>query len=274
EIPAQNRPILEPILPSKRAAQPAAELTQRIQNSITDIHYPFFPQELAQIFEARQKQEHLWHTRLMVCTSFYSCIENAATSFKASEDKDLAIMLQENLKSKIVKFAISDADPKAYRYQHKSNTTEHIESNSVNPTLPPKLIVNMSSWSTLVRNGFKNTKAAKSPASQKTTQTQPKSSGHQPNYRLVISPSAIGRIKPVGSGFALSPCTNEAQEALLNAAICLSPFGAKLESATNWTSVSIPTVSKSLYTLNGHVEVTKELLSQEIERVTKMRPSF
>ncbi|KHJ31122.1 putative eka-like protein [Erysiphe necator] len=92
--------------------------------------------------------------------------------------------------------------------------------------------------------------------------------------KLAISPSAIGTIKPVRSGFALSPCTNEAREALLNAAIRLSPFGAKLESATNWTSVLILTVPKSLHTLNGHIEVTKELLSQEIERVTKMCPSF
>ncbi|POS85330.1 hypothetical protein EPUL_003323 [Erysiphe pulchra] len=146
----------------------------------------------------------------------------------------------------------------------------------------------MSSWSTVVRNGFKKTKAVKSPVSQKTKQTQPKSSGHQPNYGLVnnkmpnptqqttkpqdkrlficlsnehdwrklspadileiiviklsVSPSAIGTIKSVRSGFALSPCTNEAREAFLNAAIRLSPFGAKLESATNWTSVLIPTV--------------------------------
>ncbi|POS86059.1 hypothetical protein EPUL_003744, partial [Erysiphe pulchra] len=320
EIPAQNRPILEPVPPSKSAAQHSAESSQVSQDSITDNHHSFLPQELAQIFKSRQKQEQLWHTRLMVCTSFYSCIESVATSFKDGEEKDLAIMLQENLKSTIAKFAASDADPKAYRLQLKSSTTKQIESvkpketsqsvpvavplifsttksgckvqNSVNPTLPPKPIVNMNSWSTVVRNGFKKTKAAKSPASQKITQTQPKSSGHQPNYRLVNNkmPNPTQKTtKPqdkrlfirlpnehdwLRSGFALSPSTNEAREALLNAAIRLTPFRAKLKSATNWTSVLIPTVPKSLDTLNGDVEVTKELLSQEIERVTRMRPSF
>ncbi|POS85376.1 hypothetical protein EPUL_001555 [Erysiphe pulchra] len=184
EIPVQNKPIIEPVPPSKRAAQHTAE---SFQDSITDNHHPFLPQELVQIFKVRQKQEHLWHTRLMVCTSFYSFIECAATSFKDCEDKDLAIMLQENLKSTIAKFAASDADPKAYRPQLKSSNTKHIESvkpkktsqsapvaiprifsttnsgckvqNSVNPTLPPKPIVNMSSWSTAVQNGFKKTKA-------------------------------------------------------------------------------------------------------------------
>ncbi|POS82406.1 hypothetical protein EPUL_004121, partial [Erysiphe pulchra] len=203
-------------------------------------------------------------------------------------------MLQENLKYTLAKFAASDADPKAYRTQLKSMAVIHIFSttnfgckvqNSVNPTLPPKPIVNMSSWSMVVRNRFKKTKAVQSPPQDKRLfirlpnehdwrKLSPAGIREIIVIKLFISPSAIGIIKPVRPGFALSPCTNEAREALLNAAIRLSLSGAKLESATNWTSVLIPTVPKSLHTLNGHVEVTKELPSQEIERVTKMRPPF
>ncbi|POS87059.1 hypothetical protein EPUL_001776 [Erysiphe pulchra] len=139
-------------------------------------------------------------------------------------------MLQENLKSTI---AASDADPKAYRPQLKSNNAKHIES--------VKLRETSQSAPVAVPRIFSTTKSG-----CKVQNT------------------------PVRSGFALSSCTNEAREALLNTAIHLSPFGRKLESATNWTSVLISTVPKSLHTLNGHVEVTKELLSQEKERVTML----
>ncbi|RKF84337.1 putative eka-like protein [Golovinomyces cichoracearum] len=225
----------------------------------------------------------------------------------------MARMLQDNLNSIIAQFAASDADAKAYTPQLITSTTTHTERvkprdvNKSAPVAVPHIFstinsANESSWSTVVRNGFKKTKTATIPASQQETPTQPRSSGHQLDYRLVnnkmpiptqqatrpqdkrlfihltdghdwcklspagireiivnklaISASAIGTIKPVRSGFALSPCTNEARDALLNAAIRLSPFGAKLESATNWTSVLIPTVPKSLHTLNGHVEVS------------------
>ncbi|KHJ32229.1 putative eka-like protein [Erysiphe necator] len=235
----------------------------------------------------------------MVCTSFYSCIENATTSFKDGEDKDMARMLQDNLKSTIVQSAASDADTKVYTPRLITSTTTHTE--RVKPREP---IANESSWSTVFRNRFKKTKTATIPASQQKTPTQPRSSGHQLDHRLVnnkmpfstqqatrpqdkrlfirltdghdwrkLSPAGIHEI--IVNKLAISPSAiSTIKPALLNAAIRLSPFGAKLESATNWILVLIPTVPKSLHTLNGLVEVTKELLSQEIERVTKMRPSF
>ena len=43
KIPAQNRPILEPVPPLKRAASHAVESSQISQDSITDNHHPFLP---------------------------------------------------------------------------------------------------------------------------------------------------------------------------------------------------------------------------------------
>ncbi|POS82481.1 hypothetical protein EPUL_005631, partial [Erysiphe pulchra] len=51
--------------------------------------------------------------------------------------------------------------------------------------------------------------------------------------KLAISPSSFGKIKPVNSGFALSPCSSEARETILNAGNGLFLSGAKLEAATN-----------------------------------------
>lgn len=53
--------------------------------------------------------------------------------------------------------------------------------------------------------------------------------------KLSISHFTMGIIELVRSDFAKSPFTNEAREALLNAATSLFPFGAKLEPASNRT---------------------------------------
>ncbi|KHJ30213.1 putative eka-like protein [Erysiphe necator] len=91
--------------------------------------------------------------------------------------------------------------------------------------------------------------------------------------RLSISPAQIGTIKPVRSGFAISPRNNFTREELLKAAVRLSPADAKLEAASNWISVMIPTVPISISTEKGRIEITKEMLANEIERVSSMRPA-
>ncbi|KHJ31883.1 putative eka-like protein [Erysiphe necator] len=91
--------------------------------------------------------------------------------------------------------------------------------------------------------------------------------------KLHISPSLIGRIKPVHSGFALSPCSAEAREEILKAENGLFLSGAKLETATNWVSVLVPTVPAFVNMEQGVVEVSKDMLSDEIERVSSMRPA-
>lgn len=90
--------------------------------------------------------------------------------------------------------------------------------------------------------------------------------------RLIVSPASIGLIKPVHSGFALTPSNTEAREKLLKASGGLFLSGAKLEPATQWQPVLLPTVPTSINTLQGRVEVTKSMLIDEIERVTSVRP--
>ncbi|POS82134.1 hypothetical protein EPUL_006813, partial [Erysiphe pulchra] len=91
--------------------------------------------------------------------------------------------------------------------------------------------------------------------------------------KLSISPSLIGRIKPVHSGFALSPCSTEAREAILKAGNGLFLSGAKLESATNWVPVIIPTVPSSIRKEHGDLEVNSSMLADEVERVCSVRPA-
>ncbi|KHJ30373.1 putative eka-like protein [Erysiphe necator] len=89
----------------------------------------------------------------------------------------------------------------------------------------------------------------------------------------MISPSLIGKIKPVRSGFALSPCSTEARDTIWNAGNGLFLTGAKLEPATNWVSVLIPTVPSKIRKQHGEVEINSSLLSDEIKRVCSVRPT-
>ncbi|KHJ34077.1 putative eka-like protein [Erysiphe necator] len=91
--------------------------------------------------------------------------------------------------------------------------------------------------------------------------------------KLSILPPSISMIKPVRSGFAPSPRNDETRQELLKGAILLSPFDAKLEAESNWTPIMVLTVPKSIQTLEGKLEVTKEMLSNEIKRVSLVRPA-
>lgn len=91
--------------------------------------------------------------------------------------------------------------------------------------------------------------------------------------KLSISPTLIGKIKLVHSGFALSPCSSEAQENILKAGNGLFLTGAKLEPATNWVPILVPTVPATICMEHGKVEITKSMLSDEIERICSIRPS-
>ncbi|KHJ30732.1 putative eka-like protein [Erysiphe necator] len=91
--------------------------------------------------------------------------------------------------------------------------------------------------------------------------------------KLHILPKLIGKIKPVHPGLALSPCNLEAREEILKAGNGLFLSGAKLEAATNWISVLIPTVPAFVHMEHGKVEVSKSMLSDEIERVCSERPA-
>lgn len=83
----------------------------------------------------------------------------------------------------------------------------------------------------------------------------------------------MGLIKPVRAGFAIRLCINEARNELLKAAVRLTSFDAKLETASNWLPVIILTVPKFIVTLVEEKEITKDMLSDEVERVTSLHPA-
>ncbi|POS85985.1 hypothetical protein EPUL_004167 [Erysiphe pulchra] len=91
--------------------------------------------------------------------------------------------------------------------------------------------------------------------------------------QLVVFPALIRLIKPVRTGFVISPCSSGAREALFRTIFGLRDTGAKLEPASNWVPLVGPTVPKFIRTIQGQTKVTKEILASEIERVTSIRPT-
>ncbi|POS82261.1 hypothetical protein EPUL_005424, partial [Erysiphe pulchra] len=91
--------------------------------------------------------------------------------------------------------------------------------------------------------------------------------------KLAISPSLFGKIKPVHSGFALSPCSTEARETILKVGNGLFLLEAKLEPATNWIPVMIPTAPASIRKAQGEIEVSNSILIDDVEWVCSVRPA-
>ncbi|KHJ30729.1 putative eka-like protein [Erysiphe necator] len=91
--------------------------------------------------------------------------------------------------------------------------------------------------------------------------------------KLSTSPTLIGKIKPVNSGLALSPYSTEARKKILNAGNGLFLTGAKLEAATNWVTVLIPTALAVIRKELGKVEVINIMLADEVGRVCSIWPA-
>lgn len=67
--------------------------------------------------------------------------------------------------------------------------------------------------------------------------------------------------------------STETREAVLKARTSHFLTRAKLDQAINWTPIIIPTVPSSIRKVQGEVEVSRSMLTDEIERVCSIRPA-
>ncbi|POS82461.1 hypothetical protein EPUL_004971, partial [Erysiphe pulchra] len=104
--PVTYRRILEPVLPSKRAAPDVVDLATSNQTIEVDQAQQYLPREFAEIFAARQRQEH-------ACT---------VASIQKGEEREMAKSVQAYLRNAISKFAISDEIPSVPKILAETNT--------------------------------------------------------------------------------------------------------------------------------------------------------
>ncbi|POS83235.1 hypothetical protein EPUL_006328, partial [Erysiphe pulchra] len=240
-----------------------------------------------------------------IAKTIQTYLRNAISEFAASETTPL--LSKGHLTSNTIKILgnmKTNLPPKPTAFSITSRISKGQTESSIQPAnshTPNNTPTAGISWSSVVRNGNKKSRTTPVPKLQTTpailvnkNSVQPtfnntnKSTSHikEPNAKpedkrlfirlpvehewrklspagireivfkkFSISSTLIGTIKPVRSGFALSPRNNDTQ------------------TASNWIPIMIPTVPVSIGTEKGRVEVTKEMLADEIERVTSVRPS-
>ncbi|POS85556.1 hypothetical protein EPUL_003844 [Erysiphe pulchra] len=297
KIPPSNkielgRQILKPVAPSKR---PISERPLHNSWKNSDTANAFLPQELAEIIANRQRRDPNFAAadssppppRVPIHTRPNKGNGNESNKGKI-KDKNLS------------KIAVATPRIASNQYSNLS-TSKEIE-------LPRIIINNDRPWASVVRKGQKKARAVQnsnihvtarnkeSPrASHKDNSSTSRSDKrlfvrlpHDHEWRnlspagirevivkkLQISSSLIGKIKPVHSGFALSPCNTEARETILKVGNGLFLLGAKLEPATNLVPILIPTIPSSIRMEQGQVDVNNSMLADEIERVCLIRPAY
>ncbi|POS84068.1 hypothetical protein EPUL_003472, partial [Erysiphe pulchra] len=206
--------------------------------------------ELAEIFAIQQHRERAWHACLLICTTAISSIDSTLACFKDEIEKEEAAAFKEYLHLAIANSAAVDTSPTHQKSHHTLDRQESILSvdSSVRKaqeifSLPkaPQAVEN--TWAIVARKCKKKARRKLSPAGIREVIVK----------KLSILPALFGKIKPVHSGFALSPCSTEARETILNAGNGLLLSGAKLEAANNWIPVIIPTVPSTIRKEQGEV---------------------
>ncbi|POS84115.1 hypothetical protein EPUL_002931 [Erysiphe pulchra] len=276
-----NRKILKPAIPSKRLMQ---EKTSPKTGHNSDHANAFLPQELAEIIAIRQNRERAWHARLMICTTVISNVDSTLASFKEDVEKEEVVAFKAYLRLAIANYAAADSSPAppiipTHSQPSKSNGSgSDKEKNALRKVaiaIPQNIIPRVAekTWAIVTRNGQKKAQSpsitttdtrffVRLPQEHEWRKLSPAGIREVIVKKLAISPALFGKIKPVNSGFALCLCSTVARKTILNAG-----------KATNWVSVIVPTILSKIRKVQGEIEASSAMLTDEIERVCSLRPA-
>ncbi|KHJ30669.1 putative eka-like protein [Erysiphe necator] len=301
-IPQSAEKILKPAIPSKRLAP---EKTSQASGHNSDNANAFLPEELAEIIAIRQGRERAWHARLMICATVISNVESTLANFTEKEE---VVASKAYIRLAIAKYTAADCSPappkisihsKPVKGNRSSSSKEKNTLKKVAIAIQQKIVPQTveKSWATVTRNGHKKARVTQNivnnqvapvrKASQSMTNKNKSSSRTslpvstaetrlfvplaQDHEWRKLSPAGIREV--IVKKLHISPKLIEAREEILKAGNGLFLSGAKLDAATNWISVLVPTVPAFVHMEHGKVEVSKSMLSDEIERVCSERPA-
>ncbi|POS84484.1 hypothetical protein EPUL_003544 [Erysiphe pulchra] len=283
--------ILKPVAPSKRPVTGRTTLNDSYKFNIGNA---FLPKELAEIVAIQQRRERAWHARLMICTTTISSLESTFTNFKDEIEVEEVVAFKAYLQLAIptLRQWITHLPPAPLKFHHtldRSTTWATVArkgKKKARISLSTKTIVAPVRKATQSLTTKNNSPTRDSPSIATTDRRLFARLPQEHEWRklspagirevivrkLAISSALFGKIKPVHSGFALSLCSTEARETILDAGNGLFLSGAKLESTTNRTPVIVPTVPATIRKEHGEEEVSKSMLTSKIERVCAVRP--
>ncbi|KHJ33837.1 putative eka-like protein [Erysiphe necator] len=162
------RTILDPVAPSKRAAQYFTDgMTQSLRDEAQ--HAPaYLPKELQAIIQRRQDQERAWHVRLSKFASVICNVESTLEMYKRDIEKQEAEFIRNYIRKAIARLASSDNSPKPPQIpmntkpcQTKDRCQEKDSEKNNPPTglyKPPKDTPGQNSWAIVARNGHKKSR--------------------------------------------------------------------------------------------------------------------
>ncbi|POS85463.1 hypothetical protein EPUL_002700, partial [Erysiphe pulchra] len=106
------RTILNPVAPSKRAAQYFTDATSQSPRNEAHQTPAYLPKELQAIIQRRQDQERAWHVRISKCSSVICNVESSLEMFKRDIEKQEAEFKRDYIRIAIARLAASDNSPK------------------------------------------------------------------------------------------------------------------------------------------------------------------
>ncbi|POS82947.1 hypothetical protein EPUL_005522, partial [Erysiphe pulchra] len=270
-----GKQILKPVAPSKR---PVTERPTQKSSDKLNFGNAFLPKELAEIFAIRQRRERAWYAHLMICTiaitaAFKAYLQLAIANFVAvdsppkipSHSRPTRGSSHESGKDKTIGKKAAVAIPRSILGVDSSVRKAQEAIVARKGKKKAWLTLNPKAQAALVR------KAANSVNSKDKLTIRASLNTATTNRRLFVRlPQEYEwrKLSPAGIREVMYRSTRDN----FNARNGLFLSGAKLEAATNWIPVIVPTVTSTIRKEQGEVFVSKSMLIDEIEQVCSIRP--
>ena len=282
----------------REAPEPKLKSSNETDTAASD---EFCPEELRAVVEAEKQRVAQKSAQILLCTSAIRGVEAVLSPMATGDNKVYVESMKAYLRAAIGHFINSGPESTPPSLPQRPNAVSP-RVPSPKPTVENKPMVRAqgNTWAGIARLGLQNdagrinTKMAAVP--QNVQKTRPKV---EADDRLFIrlqethewrrlspsgireaiamqtkcAPSDVEHVHRVPTGFAIRAIDSDAKNRLMEASDTLNILGAKLEKPSEIVALRIATVPTAVYTLDGKIQVSPEMVATEIIRVTKCTPT-
>ncbi|KAI1005856.1 hypothetical protein K3495_g2363 [Podosphaera aphanis] len=248
------------------------------------------PFELRPQIEAEKHRATLIASNVSICTAAINGVENALSLLVNEENLQYIRALKAHFRATIAQFAtrnpellISTLPPRPPCPAYNTKHWEHPPAGSTRNQpiqISEPITAEPSTWASVTKRGQQKSMAPpkRYPPLDKTRDSFSVSVKNTTGVRdavaqhLGLSPDTIEHVYRVPTGFALKAKDVDSRQALLESAEAFTAMEAKLEKASDLVVLRISTVPVALNTRLGRVQITEEMVLNEITRITKATP--
>ncbi|CCU83181.1 EKA-like protein, partial [Blumeria hordei DH14] len=310
--PVEVRPTKEADIPTAKAAGAEnSSLDQPPTAPEAAGREKIFPPELLAAIEAEERRARQKAAQFTICSTAISSVEAALQPLSTGEDKNFVDSIKVYLRAAIAQFVAAGPStaPPVLPQRPSVGTPATvipvaIPRNISKATAPLPL---RSTWATVTRAGHQKsgaqapaniTSVSAAPSARKQEKKPAAATTASKDDRLFLrldanhewrqlspagvreavakqthcTPSDVDQVQRVPTGFAIRAKSPDAKSRLLEASSTFAQVEAKLEPPSDLVSLRIATVPVAVFSLEGRVEVTAEMVAAEIHRVTNCTP--